>query len=241
MLQGPPFRPQGWLGLICAGALWIPLYQEESFSANCAKLALQVQKAGAAVAIIDREEATTSIGVEAEADDHEERLAELARLREELSQHSTSEQNVTGSTAGAEIAALPAGVPKLPPKLRLTPEITELKRVLLSTDAADLKLPRVGFHGMGGIGKTVTGAALVHDQDIRHHFTHICWLPFGQEPVVRKLQQLLYLQVTSRVLNADTAAERKEQLRIATLGKRVLIVVDGANPSSFSPPNSIGY
>ena len=72
----------------------------------------------------------------------------------------------------------------------------------------------------------MTGAALVHDPDVRHHFSHICWIPFGQAPVMQKLQQLLYLQVTSRELHADTSAERKEQLRIATRNKRILVVVD---------------
>lgn len=82
-----------------------------------------------------------------EQEEAEARMAEFSRLRDELSQTTGGlEQNVDGS--GVQIAALPAGVPKLPPQLRVTAEITELKRVLLSTAAADMKLPRVGFFGM---------------------------------------------------------------------------------------------
>ena len=40
------------------------------------------------------------------------------------------------------------------------------------------------------------------------------------------MQQLLYLQATGKELRADTAAERKEQLRIKLAGKRILVVLD---------------
>ena len=41
------------------------------------------------------------------------------------------------------------------------------------------KPTKVGFWGMGGIGKTVTGAALVRDSEVRDHFDQIVWSPLG--------------------------------------------------------------
>ena len=40
-------------------------------------------------------------------------------------------------------------------------------------------MPRVGFWGMGGIGKTVTGAAIVRNEEVRVHFHAIIWLLWG--------------------------------------------------------------
>eukprot|EP01052_Picozoa_sp_SAG31_P020162 SAG31_NODE_1504_length_8079_cov_2.892607_4_plen_230_part_00 len=200
------------------GVLWVPLHEDDSFDQNCARLAIQVQKAGAAVAAI------AEGSIEIATNDVNESLAELTRLREDLST-THEEAPLVESDGEARLAHVPAGVPKLPPNLRVTPAITELKQLLLSTDTI-LQTPRIGFYGMGGIGKTVTGAALANDEDIRRRFSTIIWLPLGQTPVIEKMQQLLYLQATGKELHAETAAERKEQLRIKLARKRVLVVLD---------------
>ena len=124
----------------------MPLYEDDSFEQNCARLAIQVQKAGAAVAAItDRAEEVDQVCF---GEATNESLAELTRLKEELS--ATVEDVSSASDGGPKLAHLPAGVPKLPPQLRVTPAITELKRLLLSTDRFEMQKAAIGFFGMGG-------------------------------------------------------------------------------------------
>ena len=88
-------------------------------------------------------------------------------------------------------------------------------------------MPRVGFWGMGGIGKTVIGAAIVRNDDVRQHFHVIIWLPFGQTPVISKLQNLCHMQCTGKGLSAELSSdEKKEALQQAMSGKRVLLCLD---------------
>jgi hypothetical protein len=206
-------------------------------------------------------------------------------------------------------AAVPAGVPQLPPRFQGTAAIQELTRLVLSTAAADLAKPRVGFWGMGartvrgalpfssrasthlhqtlnalnicasgrgreaslsgarggllslrsvaalrrpasagplactpttsghqsapeaflagGIGKTVTGAAIVRDESVRKHFDAIVWLPLGQNPMVTKMQNLCHMQCMGTELSAELSSEEKQQaLQQAMSGKRVLLCLD---------------
>jgi len=90
-----------------------------------------------------------------------------------------------------------------------------------------MRMPRVGFWGMGGIGKTVTGAAIVRDEGVRLHFHAIIWLPLGQTPVISKLQNLCHMQCTGKELTAELSSEEKmEALQQAMKGKRVLLCLD---------------
>lgn len=80
---------------------------------------------------------------------------------------------------------------------------------------------------MGGIGKTVTGAAIVRDNAVRLHFHAIVWLPLGQTPVISKLQNLCHLQCTGNELSGELSGEeKKEALQQAMRGKRVLLCLD---------------
>jgi hypothetical protein len=80
---------------------------------------------------------------------------------------------------------------------------------------------------MGGIGKTVTGAALVRDAQIRDYYDQIIWIPLGQTPVIEKLQGYALKQLNGKVMAADTTQEEKrELLRRAMVGKRVLLALD---------------
>ena len=124
-------------------------------------------------------------------------------------------------------APLSAGVPKLPPQFRTTDQIRHLTRLVLSTSPADLAKPRVGFFGMGGIGKTVTGAAIVRNEAVRKFFHAIIWLPLGQTPVISKLQNLCHMQCTGKELSSELSLdEKKEALHQAMAGKRVLLCLD---------------
>jgi hypothetical protein len=80
---------------------------------------------------------------------------------------------------------------------------------------------------MGGIGKTVTGAAIVRDDAVRLHFHIIVWLPLGQSPVMAKLQNLCHMQCTGKELSHELSSEeKKEALQQALKGKRVLLCLD---------------
>eukprot|EP01052_Picozoa_sp_SAG31_P019382 SAG31_NODE_1409_length_8471_cov_12.764931_5_plen_336_part_00 len=80
---------------------------------------------------------------------------------------------------------------------------------------------------MGGIGKTVTGAAIVRNGRVREHFHVIIWIPLGQTPVIAKLQNLCHMQCAGKELSPELSSEeKKEALQQAMLGKRVLLCLD---------------
>lgn len=86
-----------------------------------------------------------------------------------------------------------------------------------------------GHYGgiLGGIGKTVTGAAIVRNADVRRYFHAIIWLPFGQTPVIAKLQNLCYMQCMGKEMSPELSSEEKKQaLQQAMKGKRVLLCLD---------------
>ena len=80
---------------------------------------------------------------------------------------------------------------------------------------------------MGGIGKTVTGAAIVRNDAVRKHFHAIVWLPLGQTPVIPKIQNLCHMQCVGKELSSELSSEeKKEALQQAMAGKRILLCLD---------------
>ena len=150
---------------------------------------------------------------------------ELERLREsQTAAQSTSSLMLADPS---QAAMIPAGVPKLPARFHDTREIQTLTRAVLSTSDADRRKPRVGFFGMDGIGKTVTGAAIVRNEDVRLHFDGIVWLPLGQTPMIAKLQNLCHMQCTGKELSAELSSEEKKQaLQQVMAGKKILLCLD---------------
>ena len=203
-----------------AGALWTQLSDESQFEDNVRQLHGQVQKViGATHQLEDVSDEGTATANEAKE--------ELERLREDL----VSKADAASTAVLADPskpATIPAGVPKLPPKFQTTEQIQEITRLVLSTGASDMTMSRVGFWGMGGIGKTVTGAAIVRNDDVRQHFHAIIWLPLGQTPVLAKLQNLCHMQCTAgKELSPELSSdEKKEALQQAMSGKRVLMCLD---------------
>ena len=204
MMEGSGWRASGYLGIITAGALWTRLSDESQFEENIRQLHGQIQKVIGAVVpedlgVTDEGAATAS-----------EAKEELERLRDDL-----VSKDDAGSAAvladPSQPATVPAGVPKLPPKFQSTEQIRELTRLVLSTAARDMTKSRVGFWGMGGIGKTVTGAAIVRDEGVRKHFDAIIWLPLGQTPVIAKLQNLCHMQCTGKELSAELSSDEKQE------------------------------
>ena len=219
------WRASGWLGVVIAGALWTSLRNESEFDRNVRSLVEQIKGAvpGSGGGMSDdddeyEEEAATG------ADGGAEVRAELERLRKQIdaldSKPTTKDVTSFDANAPAEVAA---GVPELPPDFRPTAEIRTLKQNLLQSTTQ----LEIGFWGMGGIGKTVTGAALVRDADVRDHFDQIVWLPLGQTPVMEKLQTSALEQLSGKQMDPTLSEEERHAvLREAFKGKRVLLALD---------------
>eukprot|EP01051_Picozoa_sp_SAG22_P004182 SAG22_NODE_218_length_14885_cov_24.733699_3_plen_893_part_00 len=223
IMEGGGWQASGWLGLLTAGALWVPLHEEADFEQNVRQLHTQLLKTIGSSAAFAAEDGDTVAAVASST----EAIEELERLREEQAA-SSSQSTVSAALADpSQPANIPAGVPKLPVRFQATEQIRELTRLVLSGSRSDMAMPRVGFYGMGGIGKTVTGAAIVRDDGVRRHFDAIVWLPIGQTPVVAKLQNLCHMQCTGKELSAELSSEEKKQaLQQAMAGKKVLLCLD---------------
>ncbi|MEC9396791.1 MAG: NB-ARC domain-containing protein, partial [Myxococcota bacterium] len=222
MVEGSGWRASGWLGLLTAGSLWTRLKDDSSFEENVRQLQSQIhQMIGDQLQDDDEEESLDDIEVSPS-----EAKEELDRLRDDLVSK-TETASVAVLADPSEPATLPAGVPKLPTMFQDTEQITELTRLVLSTTASDMRMSRVGFWGMGGIGKTVTGAAIVRNEEVRLHFHAVIWLPLGQTPVISKLQNLCHMQCTGKELSSELSLEeKKEALQQAMAGKRLLLCLD---------------
>ena len=224
IMEGGGWRPSGYLGIIFAGALWISLVDESQFEQSISDLHGQLHKYMSTIeesyvhhdGIVDDEGVTT----QAEAKE------ELQRLRSDLIATSDSSKAAV-LVDPSQPAVVPAGVPRLPARFQTTNQIQELTGLVLSTSAADMSMSRVGFYGMGGIGKTVTGAAIVRDGRVRSHFEIIVWVPLGSTPAIPKLQNLCYMQCTGTELSPDLSSDEvKQALQHAMKDKRVLLCLD---------------
>ena len=93
--------------------------------------------------------------------------------------------------------------------------------------------------GMGGVGKTVTVAALARDDEVRYAFDKICWVSVGQEPDVPALQQTLHIQLVGRPLPEAAQADERvahEALKEAAGAATVLLVLDDVWLASHATP-----
>jgi hypothetical protein len=132
MIQ-PGFKPVGWLGLLTAGSLWTPLYDQASFEENVQSLLRQIK-----LAVVSTAEALGDAASHFSADDAaahfsaEELRDELCRL-EKLD---TSCNDTAGAVDQEERgkAMVPAAVPELPHGLLITGSMEELLHQLTATD-----------------------------------------------------------------------------------------------------------
>ena len=93
--------------------------------------------------------------------------------------------------------------------------------------------------GMGGVGKTVTVAALARDDEVRYAFDKICWVSVGQEPDMPALQQTLHIQLVGRPLPEAAQADERvahEALKEAAGAATVLLVLDDVWLASHATP-----
>ena len=205
-----------------AGALWTSLRDESEFESSTRSLVEQIKGAvpGSGGGMSDDEydeveERSTG------ADGGAELRAELERLRKATEAKPATKDTFTFDPDAP--AKVPGVVPELPPDFNPTTAIRKLKQNLLHSTTPLL----AGFYGMGGIGKTVTGAALARDADVRDHFDQIVWLPLGQTPVMEKLHSSAMQQLTGVAIESTLSEEeRHAALRLAFKGKRVLLALD---------------
>eukprot|EP01051_Picozoa_sp_SAG22_P002544 SAG22_NODE_115_length_19315_cov_10.458368_5_plen_1113_part_00 len=240
------YAASGWLGIVTAGLLWVPLFQ--NLNGGIEQLATQIRihetTAAAEVATDDGGgggggggggAAAGAEGGGANTDAASGQLFTMTEMRGELMRLQAELDTAAAPRAAAErpsaggACRLPAGVPDLPPGLQISTEMKELLETLVvealaSGAGGDI---RVGFWGQGGVGKTTISAWLVRQPPVRGRFSHIGWCPLGQSPNIERLQEMLHLQLTGEELDSEASTEqRQEKLTQAMAGKNLLLVLD---------------
>jgi hypothetical protein len=122
------WRASGWLGILTAGALWVPLHDEAVFEQGVDALFGQISKlAPAAAAQLVSPDATSLA----------ELRTELDKLRSDLRRGHQKDED--SDTEGSRVlASLPAEVPVLPSTFRATAEMQSLKALLLGEPGSDM-------------------------------------------------------------------------------------------------------
>ncbi len=201
------FVASGWLGILTAGLLWTRLWNPTTFLEDMDSLVEQIAQS------TEPELDPETLSSDASAD---EVKSELLRLREDGKVPSANGSESTEALVPTLVPALPVGV-------LVTSEMEDLLSRLIESDKK-----RVGFCGMGGIGKTVISSWLVRQHSVRSAFEKILWVTLGQTPDVSTLQRVLYDQLRpGDGWDFHAPDEIKVQkLRDAFLGKTVLLILD---------------
>ncbi len=109
-------------------------------------------------------------------------------------------------------------------------ELAELKALILGegqiTGIAS-RQKAVSLRGMGGMGKTVMAAAVVHDTHVRQAFPHgIIWLTLGQNPNLTELQAMAAMFLGHEYAVFDSVGMGRAQLSKSFAEKRFLLILD---------------
>jgi hypothetical protein len=135
------WQQSGWLGILTAGLLWTPMFDDD-LEAHSEKLLNQIN-----LAVTGEEAAVAAAGGEVDL------LAAKEELERLVSKISPSAQLASTAAAQTTAARLPAEVPNLPPFMLTTPDMYQTQALLIGTDDAP-DPTTVVVVGMGGIGKT---------------------------------------------------------------------------------------
>jgi hypothetical protein len=123
----------------------------------------------------------------------------------------------------------PFQAPPLPPHFVPRPEATsELKSQLLSDAPTQPGVLVVSaIHGPGGVGKSTLAAALVHDRDVREHFSDgVLWATLGQQPDLLSVLISWIRVLGDHESHPTTVEAASAQLRTLLYDRASLLVVD---------------
>ena len=172
----PDWRATDWLGIVTAGMLWTSVHLDDHFDCSVEKLVQVIMSAAQ----------LESTGAVAKV----ELVSELKRLDVDIKGATrvgnTAWDDETDESWRDQPARLNSIIPDLPDDFRLTNDIAELTRLVRAQGQNQKRA--IGFFGMGGIGKTVTGAAVCRADGVREWFDRVIWVTLGQNPIIPKLQ-----------------------------------------------------
>jgi hypothetical protein len=221
-----PPKAKGWLGIITAGAIWVPMHDPTSVQDGVGKLMAQTRQLVPDLMAVDADNDRPSFETQVPVQwgdgefTFEEMREELERLRLE-----TAPVRKGGALLpdGTVLASLPAMVPQLPHGLLVSVEMQSVLDAVLSNTSP----PQIGFCGMGGIGKTTVSSWVARDDGVRSRFGTLAWVTLGQTPVLESCINLIHLQMTGTELPGNLSPEQKDEyLRQAFVNRSVLLVLD---------------
>ena len=139
MFQGGGWRAGGWLGLITAGALWIPFVEPALFENNFSML---IQQIGTVSDLVIESSSSSAVS------------AQLTPMPAVKSTIMASEADST--SMGQSLAVVPAEVPHLSASVRKAAEMDQLKALLLNSgndakrgfEVSSQKKSKTGLHGV---------------------------------------------------------------------------------------------
>lgn len=165
-----------------------------------------------------------------ERDEIEEYIAEL---QEELGSVEDDLDEPVSPVSTDRLGQL-RDVPELPLHFIVRPaDLAAIKEALLADSPSENmigSMPKVGLYGMGGIGKSVTAAAVARDEEIRRAFPDgIFWKHLGQNPTLETLQQQLAQSLSDSPHifdNIDNIAQGKTRLSELLAVRACLLILD---------------
>ena len=158
VMMAPDYTASGWLGLLTAGSLWTPMHDKATLEQSVDGLVRQIK-----LAIAPDSEEIVESAEQAPDFSTKELRDELDRLKSE--QQTTLTTTTQEHKATDQPAEIPAMVPKLPDRTLVSKSMEELLEQLTTSTSS-----RIGFFGMGGIGKTIISTWLVRHGSTRNKF-----------------------------------------------------------------------
>ena len=88
-------------------------------------------------------------------------------------------------------------------------------------------VPDLAAFAQGGIGKTTISTYVVRQEGTRKRFAQVVWVALGQDPNIDNLHESMHVQLIGRAFDGQlTLEEKQQQLKLAMVGKTLLLVLD---------------